>query len=421
MSNKKLGALNRQKEIYLDGYSGIHSKIPFDFCSLKEKAIEKLSKKAQAYIAGGAGIEQTMSNNRSAFAQYSIIPRMLRDVSERNIEIELHGHKVTGPLLLAPIGGLEMCHREADIAVAKAAAATNIPMIFSSQASKPMEACAAAMGGHPRWFQLYWGKSEELVKSFLSRAKKSGCSAIVVTLDTTMLGWRTRDLNEAFLPFLHGIGIAQYTSDPVFQTLMDEHASEASAKTKTRPATIGHLLGLMKRYPGGFFDNLRTMRPLKAVRTFTKVFSNATLTWENLSFLRKHTDLPIILKGILHPEDAEKAVQCGMDGIIVSNHGGRQVDGGVGTLAMLPSIIKAVDGRLDVFLDSGIRTGADVFKAIALGAKAVCVGRPYVYGLAIDGSMGVETVIKNLLADFELTMGLSGCKSIEEISTDCLQ
>ena len=414
-------SLDWQKEIYLNGFAGVKPLVNIDLQKLEETAKEKLSPEAFAYIAGGAGNESTVRSNREAFEKYKIIPRMLRNVSERDTSIELFGQKLPSPLLLSPVGVLEMVHAEADIAVGRAAAELNVPYIFSNQASKPMEQVAAAMGKSPRWFQLYWSKSNDLVASFVQRAEKCGCSAIVVTLDTTMLGWRTRDLEIAYLPFLEGKGIAQYTSDPIFQKLLDEPDVSPQVRREITLQTLAGLIQMVKNYPGsGFLSKLKSGRPIKAVQKFVNMYSNPAITWDDLKFLRQHTKLPIVLKGILHPDDAKKTVDYGMDGIIVSNHGGRQVDGSISTFEALPAIVSAVNGQLPVLLDSGVRGGADVFKALALGAKAVCIGRPYVYGLTIAGAEGVQAVLKNFMTDFELTMGLAGCKSISEITKDSL-
>jgi lactate 2-monooxygenase len=255
--------------------------------------------------------------------------------------------------------------------------------------------------------------------SFVQRAEQCGCSAIAVTLDTTMLGWRTRDLDMAYLPFMEGRGIAQYTSDPVFQKLMDE--PEPQTKRKVTLQLLNGLITMTKNYPGnGFFSRLRSGRPIKVVQKFVSIYSNPALTWDDLKFLRERTKLPILLKGILHPDDARKTIDYGMDGIIISNHGGRQVDGSISTFEALPKITEVVNGKIPVLLDSGIRGGADAFKAIALGAKAVCIGRPYVYGLTIAGQQGVSEVLRNFSADFDLTMGLAGCKNISEITRESL-
>ena len=298
-------------------------------------------------------------------------------------------------------------------------------MVFSSQASHPMETCAAAMGDSPRWFQLYWSTSNELVESFVARAERCGCEAIVVTLDTTLLGWRPRDLDRAYLPFLRGKGIAQYTSDPVFTRLLDEEAGAGSAGSEPprppiRPATVRTLLELTRAYPDRFARALLSGRARAAVERFIQIYSRPSLTWEDLPFLRERTRLPIVLKGILHPDDARRALEHGMDGIVVSNHGGRQVDGAIATLDALPAVVEAVADRVPVLLDSGVRGGADVLKALALGARAVLLGRPYVYGLAAGGEAGVREVIENAIAEVDLTLGLAGGSSVEDVGPELL-
>ncbi|MGB0863170.1 MAG: lactate 2-monooxygenase [Saprospiraceae bacterium] len=417
MNEQPFSASERQKKIYIDGISGTKSAVSFDYQDLSSKAQQILSNEAYAYISAGAGLEKTMKRNRNDFEKWSIVPRMLRDVSQRDISIQLLEKKYETPFLTCPIGVLELAHKEADTAVAKATSKLKIPMIFSNQASVPMEDCAAVMGDESRWFQLYWSKNNDLVKSLVQRAEKAGCEAIVVTLDTTMLGWRTKDLDAAYLPFLKGKGIAQYLSDPIFQAMLDEPEDENATqiKPKINWKTINHILQVRSKSNGDL------KRMLKAIKTFINTYSRPSLQWKELQFLRECTDLPIFLKGILHPDDAKKAVEYGMDGIIVSNHGGRQVDGSVSTIEMLSPIVKSVNGAIPVLIDSGIRSGADVFKCLALGATAVCIGRPYVYGLAVAGELGVETILKNFIADFELTMGLAGCKNIGEINESCLK
>jgi len=363
---------------------------------------------------------ETMRANREGFRRWRIVPRMLRDVSERDTGIELFGRRREVPFLLAPIGVLEMVRREAELEVARAAAAERIPMIFSNQASEPMEKVATELGDSSRWFQLYWSKSDELVESLVGRAEACGCEAIVVTLDTTLLGWRTRDLDVAYLPFLRGKGIAQYTSDPVFQRLLEERPADEGPRPRPAPAALGVLWQALRNYPEPALSALRSGRALKAVQTFIDIYSKPSLTWENLGFLRERTELPILLKGVLHPDDASRAVEEGLDGVVVSNHGGRQVDGSIATIEALPAVVDAIDGRIPVLMDSGIRGGADIFKALALGASAVLIGRPYVEALAIAGSDGVCELIQNFKADFDLTMGLAGCRSPEEIDASTL-
>jgi lactate 2-monooxygenase len=411
---------SRQAEIYLAGVRGRKPAVPANPSALEERARRKLSAEAFAYVAGGAGLETTMAANRAAFERRRIVPRALRDVSVRRTNVELLGRTLPGPFLIAPVGVLEMAHPGADLAVARAAAAEGVPMIFSSQASRTVEECAAAMGDAPRWFQLYFSTRNELVQSFVSRAEASGCEAVVLTLDTTMLGWRLRDLDLAYLPFLLGKGIAQYVSDPAFQRLLDEEEPVAAERGPVTPAALRALLRLSRAYPGSTWHNLRSARPRAAVRLFLDVFSRPSLSWDDVAFLREATRLPILLKGILHPGDAHRALDHGVDGIVVSNHGGRQVDGAIASLDALPAIVEAVADRVPVLLDSGVRGGADAFKALALGARAVLIGRPYVYGLALAGEAGVREVVRNFLADFDLTMGLAGCTSVDEIGPETL-
>ncbi len=417
------GPMERQRAIYSRGLAAKPPRVPTDYGELEARAERCMSAQAFAYIAGGAGREDTVARNRSAFGQWQIVPQMLRDVGERDTGITLFGQRLPSPFLLSPVGVLEMAHRDADVAVARAAARARVPYIFSNQASRPMEACAAAMGDAPRWFQLYWSKSDALVKSLVQRAERCGCTAIVVTLDTTLLGWRSRDLDLAYLPFLRGRGIAQYTSDPVFLDSLDEPlpADARNVRPPVNLHTLRAVLQAARAFPEGTLASLRSGRALTAVRRFIATYSRPTLTWDDLAFLREHTRLPIVLKGILDPDDARRAVDYGVDGLIVSNHGGRQVDGAVSTIEQLPRIRDAVDGRMPLILDSGVRGGADAFKALALGATAVGIGRPYCYGLAIAGEAGVGEVIANLKADFELTMALAGCRSISEVTAERLR
>src|SRR5918998_5331662 len=396
-----LGVL-RQTAIYRAGVSGRRPRVPTDATLLEARARKAMPKEAFAYIAGGAGTGATIRSNRDGFGAWRIVPRMLRDVSARDTGIELLGRRLDSPFLLCPVGVLEMVDDDADLAVARAARAEGVPMIFSNQASRPMEACARELGGSPRWFQLYWSTSDELVESFVRRAEACGCEAIVVTLDTTILGWRTRDLDLGWLPFLRGMGIAQYTSDPVFTKLLSEPAADTGQpQPKPTLSALRTLIQLTRNYPDRFLPALRSGRARSAVQRFIQISSRPSLTGDDLPFLRERTKLPIVLKGILHPDDARRAVDEGLDGIWVSNHGGRQVDGATSTIAALPGIADAVGGRIPIVMDSGIRTGADAFKALALGATAVGLGRPYCYALAIAGEAGVREGIENFPADFD--------------------
>lgn len=371
--------LTRQREIYLAGTAPVP---PVDPEALRQAARKVLNEAAFAYIDCGAGSGSTISENRRALDRWRIVPRMLAGAEPRDTRIDLFGRTLSAPMLLAPIGVQELAHPDADVATGRAAAAEDVPFILSNQASQPMEEVTAAMGSGPRWFQLYWSRSDDLIRSLLARAEAVGCEAIVVTLDTPLLGWRNRDLDLSSLPFLQGKGIAQYVSDPVFRSML--------------PATPE--------------DN-----PLAAVALFMSIYSNPAASWADLPRLRSLTRLPILLKGLLHPDDARRALDAGVDGLVISNHGGRQVDGAIGAIDALETIGEAVGDRAPLLFDSGIRGGADIFRALALGARAVLLGRPYVYGLAVDGEAGVRAVIRNLLAEFDLTMALAGCRTIAEI------
>ncbi len=374
----------RLARTYEAGLAGQRSKTPFQISVLETAAENAMSPEAFGYLqASGAGA--TRDANRQALDAVRIVPRMLRDVGARNLEIELFGRRLPAPLLLGPVGVQELCHPEGDLATARAAAARGVPMVFSNQASVDMETCAAAMGEAPRWFQLYWTRSDELARSLVQRAERCGCSAIVITLDTTMLGWRPVDLDHGFLPFQSGQGLAQYTSDPVFCAMLDKPPEE---------------------------DILAT------ARLFATIYSDPTLDWERLKRIRDWTTLPVVLKGVQHPADARMAAEAGWDGIVVSNHGGRQVDGAVGSAAQLAACVDAVGGRMPVLFDSGVRGGADVVKALALGAAAVLLGRPYLWGLAVDGEAGVGAVIDNVIGELDLAMGLAGVSDVNAIGRE---
>jgi lactate 2-monooxygenase len=412
----------RQTAIYLQGVGGRRPRVPLDPDRLEAAARKAMRRDAFAYVKAGAGTEDTVRENRAAFTRHRIVPRMLRGVERPDAGVELFGRRLESPFLLGPVGVLELAHREAELAVARAARATGVPMVFSNQASRPMEECARVLGDSPRWFQLYWSISDELVESLVGRAEACGCEAIVLTLDTTIVGWRPRDLEPAFLPFLRGQGIAQYTSDPVFRRLMAAGPIGAgSPQPPPTPQALRTLLALTRAYPGSFWRNVASGDGRAAVQRFVEIFSRPSLSWTDLPFLRERTKLPILLKGILHADDARRALDAGVDGIIVSNHGGRQVDGAIATLDALPAVAAAVDGRVPVLLDSGIRGGADAFKALALGATAVLIGRSYVYGLAVAGQAGVKEVLDNLRAELDLTMALAGCASLAELGPETLE
>ncbi len=378
---------NFQYEIYGRGLAGETPALPVATAALQERARQVLGAEAYGYVAGGAGSESTMAANLRAFEQWRIVPRMLRDVASRDLSCSILGTEMPAPVLLAPVGVQSIVHPEGELAVGRAAGALGVPAILSTAASHSLEDVAEAMAGASRWYQLYWPKDRELAASFVSRAGRAGYEAIVVTLDTWMLGWRPRDLQGAYLPFLKGEGVANYFSDPVFR------AALARSPEDDPGAAIGH---------------------------WALQFSNPAVTWADLSWLREQTELPIVLKGILHEQDARRALDAGVDGVIVSNHGGRQVDGAIAALDALPGVREAMGEELPVLFDSGIRTGADIFKALALGADAVCVGRPFVWGLALGGQAGVEHVIRCLLAELDLTLALSGFTSISQVDRAAL-
>jgi lactate 2-monooxygenase len=375
------------REIYLRGLGGETPSIPVAVEEQERRAHEAMDERAANYVFAGAGAEHTMRANRAAFERYEIVPRMLRSVAERDLSLELLGTATPAPLLLAPIGVQRVVDEEGELASARAAAALGVPMIASTNSHFTLEEIAEAGGGAPRWFQLYWPNERELARSFVERAEAAGYGAIVLTVDTFIPGWKSRDLQQAWLPFLNGMGVANYFQDPVFRAALEKTPEEDEG------AATGHFLGVQ---------------------------ANPSLSWDDLAWLREATSLPLIVKGIQHVEDAREAVRRGVEGIVVSNHGGRQVDGAIGSLDALPPIAEAVGDEITVLFDSGIRGGADVFKALALGADAVCLGRPYVWGLALGGEAGVETVLKMILAELDLTMALCGYTSPAQLGPDAL-
>jgi isopentenyl diphosphate isomerase/L-lactate dehydrogenase-like FMN-dependent dehydrogenase len=383
---------NYQTEIYLSGLGGARPTLPTDLTRLEGLAREKLDDGPYGYVAGGAGSGATMRANREALDGWRIVPRMLREATRRKLSRTVLGTELPAPVLLAPVGVLSIVHPDGELAVARAAAELGVPMILSTASSHTIEEVAdasdgavTAENGPSRWYQLYWPTEDAVTVSLLDRARRAGYTTLVVTLDTWTLGYRPLDLDGAYLPFLRGVGTAIPFSDPAFR------AGLAAAPEDDLMAAVGR---------------------------WVPMFTGTALRWDRLPLLRANWDGPIVLKGIQHPADAVRAIEAGVDGIVVSNHGGRQIDGAVGALDTLPAIAAAVDGRVAVLFDSGIRTGADVVKALALGADAVLVARPYVYGLALDGQAGVRHVLKSLVTELDVTLGLAGYADVAELTSD---
>lgn len=356
--------------------------LPVSFDEWENRAKQVLAAAPFGYVYGAAGAGDTHRGNVDAFQKYRIRPRVCSDISKRDLSVSIFGDRFPVPFLLAPIGVNTILHPDGELAPAKAAAKLGVPYILSNVSSVSMEEVAEAMGDAVRWFQLYPPKDHELTKSFLKRAEAAGFKAIVVTVDSTLLGWRETDLRNAYLPFLTGQGMGNYFSDPVFCSKLKESPDKNVKEAALKALEEGN---------------------------------NTCFTWKELEYIREQTRLPLLIKGITHPDDALLALEHGVDGIIVSNHGGRQLDGAVATLDALPSISESIQGKIPIIMDSGIRRGADILKAIALGATAVLVGRPYAYALAVAGQSGVEEVIKHLMAETELQLAISGRSRIEEV------
>lgn len=376
-----------QIELYLGALGGVLPAHPFDYAELERNALAALPPELRTYVAGGAGDEATQRANVEAFARHALVPRMFRASPERDLSVELFGARLPSPLLLAPVGVVGLCtpDQHGDVHAAEVSAATGVPLIGSTLMSDPLEDVVAATGDTPAWFQLYTPKNRELAASLVSRAEKAGYQAIVITLDTWVPGWRPRDLASGNFPQLRGKALANYTSDPVFQEMTGPDPD---------PGTV--------------------------VMTWVGTFGHP-VTWDDLPWLRSLTDLPIVVKGVCHPDDARRALDEGVNGIYCSNHGGRQANGGGAALDWLPGVVDAVDGRGPVVFDSGVRTGADVVKALALGADAVAIGRPYVYALALGGVPGAVHQVRALQAEADLVMAVDGYPTIADLTPDALR
>ncbi|WP_043262648.1 alpha-hydroxy-acid oxidizing protein [Streptomyces sp. CT34] len=376
-----------QNEIYFDGLRGVLPSLPMTYDELEPPAQAAMPPSVLSYVAGGAGNEYTQRANVAAFEEWGLIPRMMVSPTQRDLSVELFGVRLDTPLLMAPVGVIGLCTQDGhgDLATARAAARTGVPMIASTLTVDPMEQVAAEFGDTPGFFSLYTPTDREVAESLVHRAEAAGFKGIVVTLDTWIPGWRPRDLTVSNFPQLRGHCLANYTSDPVFRSRLAKSPEDD---------------------------------PAAAVMHWAQIFGNP-LTWDDLPWLRSITDLPLILKGICHPDDVRRAKDDGVDGIYCSNHGGRQANGGLPALRCLPGVVEAADG-LPVLFDSGIRTGADVIKALALGATAVGIGRPYAYGAALAGTDGIVHVLRSLLAEADLLMAVDGYPAIADLTPDAI-
>jgi isopentenyl diphosphate isomerase/L-lactate dehydrogenase-like FMN-dependent dehydrogenase len=376
------------RSIYLAGAGGELPSLPVDWRDLEAAAAEALDDRAAGYVFGPAGTGGSERANRAALDAWRIVPRMLRDIAVRDLRVNPFGSEWQAPLALAPVGAQMIVHPDGELASTEGAGRVGVPVTVGTVSGHTIEAIAEQLGDSPRMFQLYWPNDPELCESLVSRAEAAGYEAIMVTVDNAFPGWKPRDLQNAYLPAIEGIGLANFFSDPVFRAGLERPPEEDAG-----PA-IGKFIG---------------------------VFGNPSLTWDDLDWLRARTSVPILLKGILHPDDAREARERGVDGVVVSNHGGRQVDGAIASLDALPPVAAAVGDDLTVLFDSGIRSGADAFKALALGADAVLIGRPYLWGMALEGADGVEKILRWTLAELDLTVALSGFTTPGELEPGVLQ
>lgn len=378
-----------QLEIYLAGLAGQTPDHPMTFEDLERRAEEALSTEIFSYVAGGAGNEQTQRANVEAFDKYALVPRMLSGAAERDLSIELFGLELPTPLLFAPVGVIGLCDPDGhgDQLTARASASTGVPMIASTLTTDPMEDVAPLAGDTPGFFQLYTPADRDLAASFVKRAEAAGYKGIVVTLDTQILGWRPRDLALASFPQLRGLCLENYFSDPIFRDKLEKSPDE-----DPQTAAIAWALG----------------------------FSDAGLSWEDLEWLRSLTELPLLLKGICSTDDVRRAIDGGVDGIYCSNHGGRQANGGLPAIDILPEVVEAA-GDIPVIFDSGVRGGEHVVKALALGARAVAIGRPYAYALAAGGEAGIVHLVRSLLAETDLLMAVDGYKSVADLTPEAIR
>jgi isopentenyl-diphosphate delta-isomerase len=378
----------RVRERYREGmYEDEDPPYPIAYTDLREAAWEQMDERARAYVHGGSGTEETFERNRD-FSSYRIVPRMLRGVQNRDLSVELLGNRQEFPVMITPLGVQSLLHEEGELATARACRELDVPFTLSSLASTPMEEVSDALGETTKWFQFYWSSDRAVAESFLDRAEASGYDAIVFTVDAPTLGWRDRLLERGYYPFLEGEGVANYLSDPAFRDGLEAPPEQDMQA---------------------------------AVDRFLEIFGDESLTWSDLEYLADYTDLPVVLKGVLHPEDARLALEHGADAVQVSTHGGRQVDGSITALEALPEVAEAVGEEAPVLFDSGVRRGSQVFKALACGADAAMIGRPFAYGLGLDGQPAVEWVLENIIAEFDLTMGLAGYDDAAAIDSSAVR
>lgn len=378
-----------QLSIYFEGLGGVRPELPMTYEALERRAEGAMSEQLWSYVAGGAGNERTQRANVEAFERWALLPRMLVGASQRDLSIELFGTTFPTPLMFAPVGVIALCDPDGhgDLVTARASASTGVPMVASTLMEDPLEDVAAACGDTPCWFQLYPPQDRDVGTSFVNRAEAAGYSAIVVTVDTLTLGWRPRDLTIASFPQLTGLCLANYFHDPVFRSQL------AVSPEDDKGAATAH---------------------------WASQFGNPRLSWDDLAWIRSLTDLPMLVKGICHPDDARRAIDLGIDGIYVSTHGGRQANGGLAALDALPDVVEAA-GDVPVIFDSGIRSGPDVITAMAMGASAVGIGRPYAYALAVGGQAGIEHEVRCLLAELDLTMAIDGYPVLRDLDPSALR
>ncbi|WP_329236486.1 alpha-hydroxy-acid oxidizing protein [Actinoallomurus sp. NBC_01490] len=375
-----------QEELYAQGQAGHQPQHPIGFADLEERAAAAMPPKVWEYVAGGAGDEHTQRANCEAFKRWGLYPRMLVAPTDRDLSIELFGTTFPSPVFMAPIGVIGVCAQDGhgDLACARASVRTGVPFFAGTLSADPMEDVAAVLGDTPGFFQLYTPPDRDMAASLVRRAEAAGFKGIAVTLDTWVTGWRPRDLRGSNYPQVPSGCLSNYTSDPVFRQRLRPGEDATEAAVRTLPIF------------GGPFR------------------------WDDLDWLRARTDLPLMVKGICHPDDVRRAKDHGVDAVYCSNHGGRQANGGLTSLECLPDVLDAADG-LPVLFDSGVRGGADIIKALALGATAVGIGRPYAYALAVGGVDGVVHVLRSLLAEADLIMAVDGYPTRKDLTPGALR